>query len=67
MQLNEGRVDQMIIDADRNETAIVCHSTLSGDQAVCRGYFDRKSSMTLRLAVATDSVRFVEVDSDGEK
>lgn len=61
MRLNDGRVEQMIAAADADESTIVCHSTLDGPNAACRGYFDRRSSMTLRLAVAADAIRFVDL------
>lgn len=60
MALQEGRVEQMCRDADEAHSAIVCHDTLDQThQAICRGYFDRRSSMTVRLALALDLVEFV--------
>ena len=51
MQLAEGRVEQMVADAERNESAIICHSTLGTKaNAVCRGFFDEHSTLPLRLA-----------------
>lgn len=61
MRLKPGRVDEMIAAADRDDSVIVCHSTLDGDNAVCRGYYDRRSSATLRLAVAVDRIKFVDL------
>jgi hypothetical protein len=60
MHLQRGRVRQMIDEAVGNDSAIVCHKTLDGDNAVCRGFFDRMETIPLRLAVALDRVRFVE-------
>lgn len=60
MRLAPGRVEQMCTDADADESTIVCHSTLGTDEnAACRGYFDRGSSMTLRLAAAAGVIEFV--------
>ena len=42
------------------------YSVVDGPQAMCRGYFDRRSSMLVRLALATDSVLFVSEAPDGQ-
>lgn len=60
MNLAPGRVTDMVDDATRDQSAIICHSTLSGDNAVCRGFFDHHPTLPLRLAVATDAIEFVE-------
>lgn len=61
MQLQPGRVEQMITDADDDNTAIICHSTLpTSFNAVCHGYFERRSSATLRLAELLDMIEFDE-------
>lgn len=60
--VSQTRVNQMVRDADRDESCIPCHKHLyvgEDVQPVCRGYFDRRSSMTLRLADAIGIVRFV--------
>jgi hypothetical protein len=64
MHLEPGRVEQMIEKADRADGCIPCHKTIDTprNQAVCRGYFDRRSSMPIRLAIAHDRVEFVEVE-----
>jgi hypothetical protein len=61
MQLKAGRVRGMVDEARENESAIVCHQTLDGDNAVCRGYFERYPTRPLRLAVALGVVREVSV------
>jgi hypothetical protein len=33
MHLEPGRIGQMVLDAQRDESAIVCHETLDGDNA----------------------------------
>lgn len=61
--VDDARRDQMVRDADAAESCIPCHSHLyQGEpvEPVCRGYFDRGSSMALRLAVVTGVVEFVE-------
>lgn len=55
MQLDRGRVADMVKQAKTNESAIICHMTIYGQseqEAVCRGYFDRYGDevVTLRLA-----------------
>jgi len=50
MHLEPGRVAEMVKEAKAEESAIICHSTLDGDNAVCRGFFDRHSTATLQLA-----------------
>jgi hypothetical protein len=50
MQLRGGRVRQMVDDARRHDSAIICHQTLDGDNAACRGFFDRYPTQPLQLA-----------------
>ena len=50
MDLRPGRVRQMRDEARENDAAIVCHQTLDGDNAVCRGFFDRWPTTPLQLA-----------------
>lgn len=60
--VSQRRVDGMVRDADAEGSCIPCHKHLYEDEdihPVCRGYFDRRSSMTLRLAVELDIVEFV--------
>jgi len=61
MGIDQARVDQMTRDADRAESCIPCHHHLHVDaevEPVCRGYWDRKSSASLRLAAALDMVEW---------
>ena len=60
MHLQPGRVAGMVKEANAAESAIICHSTLSGDQAVCRGFDNLKSTFPLRLARAMGVVCEVE-------
>lgn len=61
MDLAPGRVKQMVDDATKKDTAIICHSTLEADNAVCRGFFDQYETMPLRLARAMAVVEYVDV------
>lgn len=61
MHLREGRVEQMVAQATRDDSAIVCHSTLDGrKQAVCRGFYEQHPTWVLRLADVLGQIRFVE-------
>jgi hypothetical protein len=63
MDLEPGRVEGMIADADAAESAIPCHKHLYENadiEPVCKGYFDRKSSATLRLAEAVGIVERID-------
>ena len=62
MQLRRGRVKQMVRDATANDSCITCHSTLGGDEACCRGFFDLKASASLRLGVAMNVIEFQEIE-----
>lgn len=59
MELRAGRVRSMVDDARAADAAIVCHKTLDGDRAICRGFFDRYPTFPLRLAVAMRRIREV--------
>ena len=50
MQLMPGRVEDMIAEAIKGESAIICHSTLDGDNVVCRGFFDKHKTPLLQIA-----------------
>lgn len=67
MHLDEGRLDGMISGADANGSCIPCHHHLhqgADIEPVCRGYYDRHSSMTLRLAEAMEIIEFVGESGD---
>lgn len=53
----EGRANDI-----RQAIMIVCHSILGGDNAVCRGYFERRSSFALCLAVATGNIKYQKIE-----
>jgi hypothetical protein len=61
MHLSEGRREGMERDAVRNDSTIVCHSTLGGKaNAVCRGFFDKHKTQPLRMAMAFGCLKEVE-------
>jgi len=63
MQLNEGRVRQMVDECLASMGGhVTCHDTLDGDRAVCRGYWDgyRDRDVLLSLAERTEIVREVQ-------
>lgn len=63
MHLRPGRVDEMVSEAVAAESTIVCHSTLDGDNAACRGFYDRHRTSTLQIAERMGVIEFVDVAS----
>lgn len=66
MNLNEGRVADMVAKAVKNESAIICHATLgTGADAVCRGFHDVHGDevATMRLAKALDVIEWQDPPS----
>lgn len=61
MHLEPGRVEDMIADAEFTDGTIVCHKTLDGDNAVCRGFFNQHATPTLRMAIAFKAIKEVPV------
>lgn len=47
MRLRPGRLAQMVRDSVAADSFIPCHQTLGGDEAVCRGFYDRHQYETL--------------------
>lgn len=51
MHLNPGRLAGMVREAKADDAgSITCHSTLDGEHAVCRGFFDRHATAVLQIA-----------------
>jgi len=53
MDLRRGRVAQLVREAKRDESCIICHATLDGGRrraAVCRGFFDLHPTAPLQIA-----------------
>ncbi len=49
----------MVTDSLERQTAIICHGTLEGDNAVCRGFFNRHETDPLRMAKAMQMIKYV--------
>lgn len=58
MNLEPGRVEQMVADAKRKESAIICHETLDRKQAVCRGFFEQYATAPLQIAERLDVIEW---------
>lgn len=63
MHLRPGRLRGMIDEATANDGAIICHCTLDGDRAVCRGFFDRHQTTPLQLAERLGVMREIDPPS----
>lgn len=50
MHLSRGRVKGMVKEATEKQSTIICHGTLSGKKAVCRGFFDLYPTTPLQVA-----------------
>jgi len=59
MSLSPGRVEEMVEQATKAESSIVCHETLGAAQAVCSGFFTRHATMPLQVA---DRLGFIDYD-----
>ncbi|MFC8906532.1 hypothetical protein [Micromonospora sp. NPDC057140] len=66
MRLSEGRLRDLVAEARRNESFVVCHDTLPHYRnrdvkpAICRGFADRYSTQALQ--VIERLFGFIEVD-----
>lgn len=58
MYLRPGRLRGMVREALANDSFIPCHKTLDGEQAVCRGFWDRHSrdSLGCRLGIVFGTI-----------
>lgn len=59
MQLEPGRVEEMVKTATRRQTTIICHSTTEGLRAVCHGFFKLHPTAPLQIA---ERLGYVEYD-----
>lgn len=59
MELRRGRVRQMVDEARDADSAIICHQTLDGDSAVCRGFFERHATRPLQIAERLGMIEWV--------
>lgn len=63
MKLKAGRVREMVDEARADDSGIVCHATLDGDNATCRGFFDRYPTQPLQIAERLHLIEFVQPPS----
>jgi hypothetical protein len=64
MDLNRGRVREMVDTIHRIDGVIPCHQTLQGDNAVCRGQYDLHKTPTLKLAEHFGIIEFTDNKED---
>lgn len=67
MSLDPGRVAGMVRDAKRDESTIVCHSTLytvPKRNAACRGFFDRHPTQSLQVAERLGLIEWQQLEKD---
>lgn len=64
--LDPGRLDSMVAEATANDSTIICHDTLSGDNAACRGFFDKHKTSPLQIAERLGLVEWVEPNKGAE-
>lgn len=59
MHLRHGRVQEMVKATKEDGATVVCHKTLDGDNAVCRGWWDAYADQdyVLRLARMVGIIR----------
>lgn len=50
IDLDPGRRDGMVALAIKRQSAITCHETLDGLQAVCRGFYEHHPTSPLQVA-----------------
>lgn len=60
MDLHAGRLRSMIDSARAHESAIICHATLDGENAVCRGFYDRYPTAPLQIAARLQRITFID-------
>ncbi len=67
MDLTEGRVESMVAQAVEAEGVIPCHHTTYGQhpdgEAVCRGFYELRAVMPLRLAAALRVIEWQEPET----
>ena len=63
MHLESGHVLNMVQQATKNESAIICHETLDGEQAVCHGFLKLHATIPLRLAECLKVIKYIQPGS----
>ena len=68
MYLAPGRVEAMVAHCLKEDSVIPCHETLGGDEAVCRGFFNRhqRDVYPLRLAGLIDALTYTDPQPKGD-
>jgi hypothetical protein len=60
MNLEPGQLARLVAEATEEGSSIVCHQTLDGDaHAVCRGFFNARTTPPLELAAQLGLVEWV--------
>jgi hypothetical protein len=67
MDLNKGRLAEMIEATDRRDTNVICHKShsVSGDlrlDALCKGSVDRRPGQMVRIMSRFGGVQYVSPD-----
>lgn len=60
MDLRDGRLADLTASTDAGDTNVVCHQTLDGEGAFCRGSVDRRPGQLVRLAERLGLIEWVE-------
>lgn len=60
MDLNPGRLADLTASTDDADTNVVCHKTLGGDGAFCRGSVDRRPGRAMQIAERLGFIEWVE-------
>lgn len=54
------RRDQMVAAAIKNNSAIFCHETLDGAQAICHGFWQKYKTQPFQVAERLQMIEFQE-------
>lgn len=60
MHLNPGRLRDLVEANHEREAALTCHKTLAGEEAICKGFFDKTPTWPLRLAESMGVIEWVD-------
>lgn len=59
--LGPRRLADLVGEAQANESATICHSTLVQGHAVCRGFYDRRPTRPLQIAGRLGLIDFDDI------
>lgn len=63
--VSDARRDELLDRCARTGEAFLCHKgTIAGEYVVCRGFYDRGLSLSVRLAALLGLARFVRLPDD---